>query len=608
MNRRLRTLALCCALLIAGLTSSSGDGAASTGGVEFTDTHVSDRSLRATESAILRSGPKAASRVLSRTGVHLFVAESEGQWNSHIADGLDKALEDGPLAVAAFADGLAPEIVRAGPDVEGGVMHFELPGGRGEGAIAIYFPDLLDRTGEDFGRLNAVVPNKGLYVSGVSVKRSKEDEPAFSGMYLPSRPKGLTRGKVPSVKLRELPRGGSGDLAILKGKGASGDSGEKYKEELKRLMGADTVSAQSLRDFPKGIEDLVGSLRTSRSEQDVLRVSETWSGTLAAGPAGWETEATRSFHPTRYLAFSAPVAISDANGERIGTVILGGVALYTPLMLEPEEARRYVNKSATAFFGSVHRGEVSFFEDGDDLFFFRGHLDQWRAGKGRQRRGRAWRPKATPGRIKELASESRSKRLMKALSSPMPIRFTGVPPEELRDRPDGAPPVRRRVFDGDLVGWLGHWDRKAQLEGSKPVFALTSTAGGALFEASFDLGQGDEVVKGRGGGEPVLEIVDVYPVHATCTPGESVVGVVEFVLDSIPDGEEASLVLEWSVSSGGPALARLSAVLQRVAGEHEVLFEAGCPSDGTTAELGVRLSWEVTGLEVSGEATVRVVR
>jgi len=595
-------------MLGAGTCPSAGDGASRTGEVEFTDTHTADRSLRATESAILRSGPQAAAEVLSLTGLHLFVAESEREWNSQIAVGLDKALEDGPLALAAFVDGLGPSIVRAGPDLQGAVMQFELPGERGEGTLAIYFPELLERTGKDTGRLNAVAPNKGLYVSGVSVKRSRRDVPAFSGMYLPSRPKGLTRGKIPSVRLRGLPRDGRGDLAILKGKGASGDNADRYREELERLSGTNTFSARSLREFPKGGEGLVRSLRTSRSEQTVIQVTENWPRTLAAGPQNWVTESVESSHPTRYLSFSAPVAVSDETGARTGTVILGGVALYTPLMLQPEEARRYVNKSPSAFFGSVHRGELSFFQEGEDVFFFRGHLDEWREGRGRQRRGRSWRRKALPDRIKELAVESRAKRLTRASSSAMPTRFQKIPSEELSDRLSDPPQVRRRVFDGDLLGWLKHWDRKAQIGGPDPVFSMRATQRGARFEAAFDLTSDAELTERLGEGEPILEVVDVYPVYPSCTPGEPLLGVVEFVLDRIPDGEEAELVLEWSSSSGGPALARLSAGLLRVAGEHEVLFEAGCPSSGTTAELGVSLTWPATGLEVSGRATVQIGR
>ncbi|MCO4770976.1 MAG: hypothetical protein KDA24_13160 [Deltaproteobacteria bacterium] len=597
-------------ILAAALTLPSGlDAATRAGSIEFTGTADGDRSLRSTESRILRAGPAAASQIVSRTGVHLFVVDNETTWNDYVADGLAEALMDGPRAVASFAEGLPSDIAQAGPDVEGGVMRFVLPGKRGEGLIAVYFPDLLDRSRDSLDRLNATVPNEGLYVSGVSVKRDKSGDSDFVGMYLPSRPKGLTRGRVPDVNVRELPRDGRGDLAIWRGKGASGDDAEKHRASLSRLLDADRIAASDLRDFPKGKDDLVRSLRTSRSDQEVLRFEGAPYGTLAAGPESWETETQKSVHPSRYVAFSAPVALEGEDGERMGTVILGGVAFYTPLMLEPEEARRYVNKSAYAFYGSVHRGELQFFRDGDEVLFFRGHLDEWRDGKGRQRRGRAWRTKAGPERIKELAAESGSRRLNKARGAVLPMRFETIPAEELRDRPDDRPPVRGRLYDGDLVGWLRHYDRKAELEGGPAVHATKSAAGGARFDASFSRdGPVVEETTARSGSGPLLEVVDVYTMHSSCTPGEQVVGVVEFVVDRIPDGEEAALKLEWSISSGGPALARLSASLLREAGEHEVLFEAGCPSDGGSGELGVILSWEATGLRVDGSAKVSVSR
>ena len=103
-----------------------------------------------------------------------------------------------------------------------------------------------------------------------------------------------------------------------------------------------------------------------------------------------------------------------------------------------------------------------------------------------------------------------------------------------------------------------------------------------------------------------MELVDVYPVKPQCAPGEKVQAVIEFVVDRIPEGEEATLSLEWSMSSGGPALARLSATLLREAGEHELVVEAGCPSNADSGELGVILTWPDTALSVTGGARVAV--
>lgn|GEM_PF-3331390 len=596
-------------LLLLGVAPTAAVPASRTGSVEFEGTRGSDRSMRSVESGILRGSPTSAQAVLSRTALHLFVAESDAAWDTHVATGLAKALDEGPEAVARFAEGVPGEIAQAGPSVDGGVLRFTLPDKRGEGVIAVYFPDLLDRSGRDLGRLDAEFPNQGLYASGVAVKRSKSDSPAFTGMYLPSRPKGLTRGQVPDVNLRELPGDGLGDLTIYNGKGASGDNADALTARMERLRADSKIQSDALRTFPKGKDDLAGTLRSSRSPQDVLVLDGGWYRTLAADPSGWTTESIKATHPSNYIAFSAPVVLSGPDGERVGSVILGGVAFYTPLMLGPEQARRYVNKSAPAFFASVQRGELAFFRDGDEVWFFRGHLDQWREGKGRQRRGRAWRSKEVSGRIKELAAESGSRRLVKAAGGLMPSRFEQIPAQEMAERDPGAPAVRARVYDGDLVGWLRHYDRKAELDGAAAVFALTSAAGGAAFEASFARGmpQAAPVASRiREGSGPLLEIVDVYPAEPTCAPGTPLLGVVEFIVDRIPDGEDAALTLSWSVSTGGPALARLSASMLRVAGEHEVRFEAGCPSSGRIAQLSVELAWEATGLSVASAATVNV--
>lgn len=591
---RLAALTLLCGIGTADL------GAAERGGtITFEDVRASDRSLASVESGLLRGGPRAGATILSRTGLHLFVAESELAWNEHLGESLMAAIEQGPGALESFARSLDPSIAQAGPEVEGGLLHFELPDRRGEGALAVWFPMLLDTSRRQLGGLDAAEPNEGLYVAGVDVDADRS--PSFRGLYLPSRPKSLTGGRIPDMNLRELPGGGEGSLAIFRGKGAPGSDGDKFRDELRRLLKGDSVSGKQLRDFPKD-GDLVGSLRRVRAEQTVMEIDGDWYKALSWGPEAWDTRTEKAVHPSQYVVFSAPVGIADDDGKLKGMVVLGGVAWYTPLMLRPDEARWYVNKSAKSFFGSVQRGELPFFRDDDDVFFYRGHLDAWRTTKNRQRRGRGWSSRDVSTRIKEVASKARSRNAGKAAGEPMPMRFEPRPDVE---KDVTKPPVRGRVFDGDLVGWLRNWDRKAEFDGPEGIWSLTGGRG-VRFEAGFELG-GKVVAAPPKSTGPLLSIKDVYPVDSSCSPGTQVRGVVQFVVDRIPDGEEAALRLEWFVSTGGPALARLSASLVRVAGEHEVVFEGGCPSSGP-AELGVILSWPDTGLSAEGKATVRVGR
>ncbi len=569
-------------------TTATRDGA-----VKFVEVRKKDRSLTATESKILRQDLRVSSGIVARTSVHLFVAEGRDVWDRDVAPALADALRGGPEAVMRLGPNLPSTVAVAGPYIEGGVVDFALPGRRGDGVMAVYFPDLIDRRDGDPELLDAAVPNKGLYVSGVSVERTHD--PETIGLYLPSRPKGMTRGSPPDVKPRDLPRDGEGDLVIFRGKGGSGSDAEPLRSDLERLLDRDRFSPGDLRSFPKGKDGLDRDLKTFRVEARTLEADDGWYRTLARDPDDWDFETVRLAHPVRYVAFSAPVELAGADGGR-RTVIFGGVALYTPLMLTARQAPLYLGVGARAFAEAVHGGEVPFLRDGDAVFFHRAHLDRWKEGGALEGEGRAYGSKGSARRVEELASELRSKGIGRAARKPLPRRFQPSPD----DAPDDAPPVRGRVYSDDLNQWLRHFDRRADLSGPGAVFAMKRAGGGARFSAGFGGG-------GRArssGGDPLLELVELYPVDPTCVQGQQVVASVNFVVDQIPKGEEATLTLEWSLVSGTNALVRFSAEIVREAGEHEVHVEAGCPGERGTATFEATLTWQETGLTANQTTTV----
>lgn len=588
--RRCARLLALAALLAAGPGTTASRG----GSVEFVEVRVKGRSPNATESGILRQDLRVAAGFVARTSLHLYVTEGRDVWERDVAPALADALKSGPEAVMRLPTTLPDSVASAGPNIDGGVVEFALPGGRGDGLIAIYLPDLLDRGGSDEGLLDAAKPNKGLYVAGVSVERDKD--PSFDALYLPSRPKGMTRGSPPDVKVRELPGDGRGDLVIFRGKGGSGGDGDALRRDLSALLGRDRLTPSDLRAFPSGKDGLDRDLKTFRIDVETLEVDGGSYRTLTRDPRDWDFEDRRLAHPVRYLTFSAPVEVAGEGGR--SALIVGGVALYAPLLLTARQAPLYINVSARAFAEAVHGGEVPFLREGDELYFHRAHLDRWKQGRALEGNGRAYGSKGAARRIEDLASEARSKGLGRAVGQPQPRRFQPSP----HDAPDDSPPVRGRIFADDLTQWLHHYDSKADLPGSGPVFSLKSAVGGARFSARLGGGGGARAAPSRGA--PALDMVDLYSLDPTCVHGQQVVASVGFVLDHIPDGEEATLTLEWSLTSGGPALARFSAEIVREAGEHEVHLEAGCPGERGTGTYEVILSWPATGLTVSRTTSV----
>jgi hypothetical protein len=591
------------ALLLLGvslLIAVPGEGARKAGSVEFVGTHHSGHSMRKVESRILRAGPKPAAAALGRTAMYLFVSESAEGWDADVAPGLAAALKTGPSALDRFASGLPDRVVTAGPDIDGAVVRFDLPDGRGRGVVALWFPDMLVRGGRpDPDLVSSRRPNKGLYASGVEVDADRT--PSFTGLYLPSRPRGMARGRPPAVDVREFPRDGRGDLAIFAGRGGSGDDGERMRRDLAALWGSEQVEAKSLRTFPKD-DDLVRDLKTFRSSQEVLELGDGgWYRTLAQDARDWEFKRRKVTHPTRYIAFSMPVVVGDEDTTR--ALVIGGVVLYTPLLIRPGQAPSWLGVDARSLYEAVQAGELPFLRYEKELWFLRAHLDRWDRGSARRGEGRKRSSRRARSWIEEQAEELRSRRLTRAADGPLPVRFV---PTDDDDRV-----VKGRVFEDDLVGWLRHFDARADLDGPRAAFVSRTVDGGVRIDVRFADGSriaaSDRRGRGRDRRGPALEILEVYPLEPTCAAGESFYAVVEFVVEGPADGETASLAMQWDVHTGTPSRALVGAALAREAGEHEVLFEAACPRRGSTGQIDVSLVWEAESItrRSTGEVDAR---
>lgn len=570
------------------LAASPGDSASRDGTVRFEGTRAQDGPIERIESRILRLDSRAARAFVTRTALHVFVADGREVWDDGVAPLLADALAEGPGAIARLPAQLPASVAVAGPNIDGAVVEFALPGGRGDGLVAIQLPLLLDRGKSDRALLDSPWPNKGLYVSGVDV--AEDPDADLVGVYVPGRPKTLSRGAPPAVSARELPRQGRGDLVIFRGKGGSGDDASSLRQGLQGFLGASRILGDRLRTFPKGDDELTRELKSFRVPTRTLEVERSWYRGLALDPRDWEFSEGRVVHPVHYVAFSAPVVVQDADGTE-STLIVGGVALYAPLLLTARQAPLYVGSDPRGFYEAVHAGEVPFLRQGDAVFFHRAVLDRWKKGIWKVGSGKTYGTKGTVKRVEQLARELKSKGLARAAGQPMPRRFQPAPD----DAPEGSPPVRGRVYAGDLHQWLQHWDPKADLPGTEPPRSLAHAAGGARLRGGFG-GAGE---KSRPTGVKGLELVELYTLDPTCTSGQQVTGALSFVLDGVPDGEEAPILLQWSLNRDGRALVRFSAEIRREAGEHEIHVEAGCPSERGTATFEVTASWVDEGFEES---------
>ena len=438
---------------------------------------LKERSDRAAERAVLSTPPGEVRTFLSRTAAWVIVADSREDWDRYVTpalrDGLGRG--GGPDAVATALSTLPSAVRVSGPDLEGALVRLDLPADRGRVYVAWHLPELI-KGGRDSGALlNSRRPNVGLFLAGADVRREPKDADGerLTGLYVPSTPKGLTRGVPPAMEVRELPRDGRGDLAIFGGRGGSGEEGELILEDLKRFVGRDHLDAGQMRAWPKnGV--LQQALRTIRVPAEQLVRDGDWYEALALDPESWRFEQAQVRHPARYLAVAAPVVTTTKDGsrERRKEALVGLVAFYAPLLMAPDEAAAYAGRPGKDFFAAVQAGEVPFLRHGEQLWFYRSHLDRWRDGEARRGGGRARTYADAKKQAFAWADRERSRSLDLAARGPLPFRYQPIPKDELEEMVDRRRRARGRIFKDDLAEWLRHFDGDLETGDLDPVFAL----------------------------------------------------------------------------------------------------------------------------------------
>ena len=478
------------------------------------------QTVRATEDAILQEDIEALRAMRSRTALWVLVAESRQDWERIVAPGLDDALASSPTQLADYPARLPDGIRVVGPAISGARVRFELPAGRGAGVVAMHLPDLIRSGRADSALTNSRVPDQGRFLGGADVQRERDDDgDRLRALYVPSRPRPFEL-RLPGIDPPELPREGRGDLVVWAGRTGSGSDGEDLQGELRKWIGRDDLPTQPMRSFPGKEDRIAGQLRSIRSSSDVLVASEGWYRALSTRPDAWEMERTRLKHPSRYVAGVAPViALVDAagGGTEERALVVGFVALYTPLLLTPEEAPLYVGKDARSFYEAVHRGELPFLRDKDDIWFLRAHLDRWVDGEATRGGGKArvW------GDARKLlfgwADRYRIRGADKASRGALPFRFEAIPAEELEEMVDRRRVARGRVYSDDLAAWVRHWDDSFDKGDLAAAYGLGKEQGAVGLQARMGSRPSVSAVVARAPAPvaPIAEAASTEPQEAT---------------------------------------------------------------------------------------------
>ena len=603
--------------LLLPATVDSGEG------LPFAGVFVRDQDARTMELGMLRADLATLRGLRTRTQLWVLVAPSEAAWQRDVSRGLQDALGQAPSAFRSFASLLPQGIGRGGPGIAGAVLSLKMPQKRGTGLIAFHLPPLLNEGRGGNALLNSSAVNQGHFISGVDVPKANDFvEKWMQALYVPGWPSALGKGGAPTVPLRRLPGEGKGSLVLFEGEAVAGEGGSELRERLWDYASADVVPLGPMDTFPRRLESLREMLRSVRVEREALVAREGAYSTLSQGPANWTFETRAVRHPDRYLSLVAPVS-AEMNDGGLHSVVLGIFAWYTPLLLTAEEAPMYLDVPAKVFAQAVHRGELPFFRDGEELYFYRGHLERW-ADKGAIVRGKTWTLEEAREQAKGWAKRFKLRGLDRASQGAIPQRMEPIPEDELEGLVDDRLRARARVDREDLPAWLKHFEPDLKPGKQAPVWALSFSEVAARVPARFSLegpwqppvaqkpvetddrwgarGAGGDV----GGGGPVtlretasseegstvafagdlsLEILDLYATESYCRTGGEAGAVVEFEVVGVPEGSVAKLQLEWDLMIDGRSRGMDSWPVERGAGSHEVEFKVGCPAEPTSAEL-----------------------
>ncbi len=468
-------------LLLLLLLPASPQAARKTPAIAFDGVFVRDQDPNTMEKGLLRTELETLRGFRSRSSMWVIVAPSRAAWDRDVSPGLTEALTKSPAQFDLFAKFLPGTIGRAGPDIEGAVLHLELPDGRGKGIIALALPPLINEGRAGAALMNSPAPNQGRFISGVDIARASDGAEALvSELYLPAWPGALGRGGPPKVPMRELPDDGKGSFALF-----DGSEGDGQASLMWDFVTAKAVPLEPMDTFPRRLGGLHEMLRSVREDVPTLQTPEGDLSTLAQAPANWVIEQTGTRHPSRYVALSAPVAVTLDGAEH--SVIVGIVAFYVPVVLSLSEAPLYLGVEAASFAAAVHRGELPFLASGQDLWFLRGHLDRWKAGEARDGSGKSETLAEAAETARGWGDRYKLRGLARASQGSLPQRFEPIPDKERTDLVDERLTARARVDREDLAAWLKHFEPSLKPGKRAPAWSLAFASGGAELPVAFSL-------------------------------------------------------------------------------------------------------------------------
>lgn len=589
---------------------------ASRGSLPFSGVFVRDQPTQTLERGLLRADLATLRGIRTRSRLFVFVAPSEAAWRRDVAPGLQAALDE-PGAFARFVASLPAGIERAGPAIAGAVVSLDMPRKRGSGVLAFHLPPLLSDSRAGAPLLNSPAANQGHFVSGLDVPQASDFVDSWmQALYLPSWPSALGRDGAPQVPLRPLPEDGKGAFALFGGEVATGDDGSELREQLWEYATAESVPVAPMGTFPRRLDSLRPMLGSVRVPVEALVAPEGAAVTLSQGPAHWAFADATVRHPDRRLSLVAPVT-ARMNGGESHSMVVAIVAWYTPLLLSFEEAHLHLGVPARALAEAVHGGELPFFRDGDDLLFYRGHLERWVA-KEATAPGKAWSLAEAREQARAWGKRFKLRGLDRASGAALPQRMIPIPEAELAGLVDDRLRARPQVDREDLPAWLKHFEPTLKPGKRPPAWALSLDEVAAQLPAAFSLeapwtpavaasrpkAAPSSTPRSAGGpvtlsdssprqsapsaafaGDVGLEIVDLYATESYCRTGGTAGAVVQFDVVGVPEGSVAKLKLEWDLMVDGRSTRMDSWPIERGAGTHEVEFEVPCPKEPTAAEL-----------------------
>jgi hypothetical protein len=408
------------------------------------------------DDALAKAGLDVLRTVRTRTASYFVTAPSLQAWDDALAPRIVEASRRDPRGLRAAMRELPSEFQVKDGDAM--YARFDLPDDRGDGAVAAWLPDRIGgREAANF--FDARVPNQGLFVSGGDVKKERDaGRDALNALYLPSRPRTLIEGRLPQLTPRDLPGEGRGDLVIFGGRGGSGDDGEDLREEFERFLDHGGVAGGPMRPFPGGEGTLRDLLVSARVNVQLPDAPDGWYKLLATEPRTWQWADQRVKHPDLLLAVAAPIVADTDGGSR--EVVFGLFATYSPMVLDPAAAVAWAGSDGREMLTAIHRGEIPFFRDGDDVFLLRSDVARWVRGEARIGGGTARPHSEAASQVTAWAEKYRLRGLERVSRGPLPMRMTAIPDDERRELVDASRAVRGRVYRDDLAAWARRFEPK----------------------------------------------------------------------------------------------------------------------------------------------------